>query len=168
MSESKKIHIKRVRKKKHGQDSKPKVTIFGRGNTSKTAKHHPYLAFDIEDDSKGNFGTGVIYGEKYTKHETHTEARGKLRHFEHIYLGEEGYSEMCDFINNLTPGEAYLIGFNTGYDLGILDAEVDVEYLFARGRFIQAKTARGSLIRDLSNHFDKGTSLEDLLPMVGM
>lgn len=158
----------RYRKTETVSESKPKISIFGRGNTSKKAKHHPYLAFDIEDDSQGNFLIGVIYGEKYTKHQTRTEKRGKLRHFEHVYLGEKGYYEMCDFINNLTPGEAYLIGFNTGYDLGILDADIKVEYLFAKGRFIQAKTARKSLIRDLSNHFDKGTSLEDLLPMAGM
>lgn len=157
----------RYRKKKKETEIKAKISIFGRGNTSKKAKHHPYLAFDIEDDSKGNFLIGVIYGEKYSKDKNRKEGN-KLRHFERVYLGERGYIEMCDFINNLAPGEAYLIGFNTGYDLGILDAGIKVEYLFAKGRFIQAKTARKSLIRDLTNHFDKGTSLEDLLPMVGM
>lgn len=162
------IHIKRHRKQKKKTEQTPKkMCIFGYGNTSKTAKHHPYLALDIEDDSKGNFNIGVIYGEKYSKDKNRKEGN-KLRHFEHTYLGEQGYLEMCDFINNLIPGEAYLIGFNVGYDLGILDADINVEYLFARGRFIQAKTERKSLIRDLSNHFDKGTSLEDLMPMVGM
>lgn len=148
-------------------EDKPKTQIFARGNVSKSAKHHPYLALDIEDDSKGNFLNAVVYGEKYSKDKVRGN-KNKLRHFEREYLGEKGYLELCDFVNNLTPGEAYLIGFNVGYDLGILDDDIKIEYLFARGRFIQAKTARNSLIRDLSNHFDKGTSLEDLMPMVGM
>lgn len=141
------------------------MQIFSRNKSEKPAKHHPYLALDLEDDSKGNFLIGVIYGEKMTHHGHGVES---LIEVEQVFLGEKGYVEMCDFINKLTAREAYLIGYNTDYDLGVIDEGIKIKRLYAKGRFIQAKTKKGSVIRDLSNHYNKGTSLEDLMPLVGM
>lgn len=117
--------------------------------------HHPILAFDTEDDGKGNFILGVVFGEM--KQHGHNVVN-KIRE---TYTSKK---ELAQFLNGVE--RCVVVGKNIDYDLCNLEPHIHVKKLYAQSRFILGKNKKGTMFIDIGNHLF--APLADLMPMVGM
>lgn len=124
---------------------------------------HPLLAFDTEDDGKGNFTYGHVYG-----------YRGHWRKPIFVDRGFDTKEELAEFLNGVK--RCLIVGKNVDYDLCNLEPFIKIKKLYGKSRFILGKTSPWTddeenehyncKVFDIQNHLD-GT-LEELMPLVGM
>ncbi len=115
--------------------------------------HHMLLAFDTEDDTKGNFVYGHVYG-----------FRGSRRKPIFNDMGFNDKKEMAEFLNRVS--RCVLVGKNVDYDLCNLEPFIHLKKLYSKSRFVMGWTLKKTKIIDIQNHLDG--SLSELMPLVGM
>lgn len=140
---------KRVKgENKENESEKKKVNYLARLKTP-LPKKYSLAAFDTEDDGRGNFTFGYVYGERKDK-KVEQSFTDKIK--------------MARFMNDLDG--CVIIGLNTDYDLCNLEPFIEVKKLYSKARFVMGRNKLRTKYYDLSNHFF--TSLENLMPLIGM
>jgi len=117
--------------------------------------HHPILAVDTEDDGKGNFILGVVYGEMMQ------HGHNNVKQYNRVFTDKK---ELAEFLNGAE--RCVVVGKNIDYDLCNLEPYIHVKKLYAKARFIMGKNKKGTKFVDIGNHLF--APLADLMPMVGM